>query len=190
MIQALAKLVMRSPLFLRFLALLLGLAPQAICRAESFDAIEIVGTARFRDRVHEALALLKMKDASAFEIVTAYVKRIEEGKHSGMWAYKEPPTYQMSDATAYHSVTWCAATIAHDSYHSKLYHDYKKSHAGLVPDEIWTGRSAEQQCMKHQLAVMEHIGASKPEIDWAKRQADGHYVKDKEAWQDHEKHNW
>jgi len=37
-----------------------------------------------------------------------------------------------------------------------------------VPDDVWTGTAAEQQCMKHQLAVMEHIGATKGEIDYAK----------------------
>jgi hypothetical protein len=107
-----------------------------------------------------------------------------------MCAYKDPPTYEMSDTTAFYSVTWCAATIAHDSYHSKLYHDYRKEHAGSVPSEVWTGRPAERLCMKHQLAVMEHIGASKPEIDWAKQQADGHYVKDNEDWNDYQKRDW
>jgi hypothetical protein len=79
------------------------------------------------------------------------------------------------------AVTWCAATIAHDSFHSKLYHDYLKAH-GQVPDDVWTGIAAEQQCMKHQLAVMEHIGAAKSEIDYAKTQADGHYANEKRTW--------
>jgi hypothetical protein len=41
--------------------------------------------------------------------------------------------------------------------------------------------------MKHQLLVMEQIGASTWEIDYAKTQADGHYVKDNEKWQDYKK---
>jgi hypothetical protein len=91
---------------------------------------------------------------------------------------------------AYYSVTWCASTIAHDSFHSKLYHDYQKTHFGLVPPEAWTGVAAEQQCMKHQLSVMEQIRAPKLEIDHAKQQADGHYVKDKENWEDYQKRSW
>ena len=178
------------PRRLKLLALLLCLV-WASCRgAETVDQIEIAGSARYCNQVREALLLLKARDADAYTIVTTYVKRIEESEHSGMAAYSDPPTYEMSDATAYYSVTWCAATIAHDSYHSKLYHDYLKEHAGPVPDEIWTGRAAERQCMKHQLAVMEHVGATKPEIDWAKKQADGNYVKDNEDWKDYEKRNW
>ena len=180
---------MRTHRCLIILALLSGLALPS-CRAGTPDEIEIVGSARFRNQVHDALFLLKTRDADAYAIVTTYVNRIEEGKRSGMWAYKVPPTYEMSDTTAYYSLTWCASTIAHDSFHSKLYHDYQKSHVGPVPAEAWTGTAAEKQCMKHQLSVMEHVGATRPEIDWAKRQADGHYVKDKEDWQDYQKRNW
>ena len=104
-----------------------------------------------------------------------------------MWAYKTPPTYEIADSTAFYSLTWCAATIAHDSFHSKLYHDHHKTHGGHVPDSVWTGREAEKQCMKHQLLVMEHIGASKWEIDHAKTQQDGHYAKDNETWEEYNK---
>jgi hypothetical protein len=37
---------------------------------------------------------------------------------------------------------------------------------------------------------MERIGASRREIDHAKTQADGRYVKDNETWKDYEKRNW
>ena len=102
-----------------------------------------------------------------------------------MWAFKTPPTYEMTDSNALYSRTWCAATIAHDSFHSKLYHDYQKAHGSEVPDAVWTGTAAERQCMKHQLAVMERIGATMQEIDYAKKMADGHYVKDNETWKDY-----
>ncbi|MGD0090508.1 MAG: hypothetical protein ABSE73_11365 [Planctomycetota bacterium] len=146
-----------------------------------------MGSERFRDQVRQALLLLKGKDPDAYTIVTNYIGRIQEGERSGMWAYKTPPTYEMTGTTAFYSLTWCAATIAHDSFHSKLYHDYQKAHDGKVPDAVWTGKEAEQQCMKHQLAVMERIGATKWEIDYAKKQADGHYVKDNESWADYKK---
>ncbi len=183
-----------SPLCL--LALLLGLiflASRLFAdsdRAESFDGIQIAGSARYCDQVREALQLLKNRDASDYAIVTTYVKRIEEGPHSGMWAYRDPPTFEMSDVSAFSSVTWCAADIAHDSYHSKLYHDYRNAHGGYVPDDVWKGREAEQKCMKHQLAAMERIKAPQPEMDWARQNADGHYVKDNEDWQDFEKNDW
>jgi hypothetical protein len=107
-----------------------------------------------------------------------------------MWAYRTPPTFEMSDRTAFYSVTWAAATIAHDSFHSKLYHDYRKAHGGSVPDAVWTGTAAEQQCMQHQLEVMARIGATQWEIGHAKRQAGGHYVKDGETWNEYQQRKW
>ena len=99
----------------------------------------------------------------------------------------------MNDATAFYSLTWCAATIAHDSFHSKLYHDYQKTHKGkanTVPDSVWTGTAAEKLCMSHQISVMQRLGAPQREIDYAKTQSDGHYVKDHETWDDYKKRKW
>ncbi len=139
-----------------FLALALFLA---CSHAEAADP-EIVGSSQFSNQVHQALLLLRSRDTNAYAIVTNYVGRIQQGERSGMWAYNTPPTYVMADPTTFVSVTWCAATIAHDSFHSKLYHDYLKTHRGDVPANVWTGIEAEKQCMKHQLLVMERIGAS------------------------------
>ena len=137
---------------------------------------EIKGTEQFIDQVQKALRLLKERDADAYAIVTEYVGRIQENELSGMDPLATPPTYYMSDITAFSSVTWCAATIAHDSFHSKLYHEYRRTHNGPVPSAIWKGRVAEQQCCNHQLVVMDHIGASSEEIDHARQLADGHFV--------------
>jgi hypothetical protein len=152
--------------------------------------LEIVGSARFGSQVRQALHLLKVRDPDAYAMVTGYIGRIQEGERSGMWAYKTPPTFEVNDATAFYSVTWCAATMAHDSFHSKLYHDYQKAHGGAVPDAVWTGNAAERQCMSHQLAVMQRIGAPSKEIAYAKKQSDGHYVQDHETWQDYKKRKW
>jgi len=152
--------------------------------------LEIMGSVPFSNQVHQAMALLKAQDAEAYAIVTNYVGRIREGEPSGMWAYSTPPTYQMSDTNAFYSVTWCAATIAHDSFHSKLYHDYHPKAGRGVPDAAWTGTEAERRCMKHQLGVMRRIGAPRGELEHARRQADGHYVKDGETWQDYRSRKW
>ena len=151
---------------------------------------EIVGSSRFCAQVHDALRLLKERDADAYAIVTKYVGRIQEGQRSGMWAYKTPPTYEMSDNTAFYSLTWCAATIAHDSFHSKLYHDYRNANHVPVPDAVWTGKTAEGQCMKHQVAVMKRIGASSSEIDHAQAHLSGDYVQNNETWADYHKRKW
>src|SRR5258708_320212 len=177
---------MRKPRYNCISTLLLALALSATCHSARASEPEIIGSARFTNQVHQALLLLKARDPDAYAILTNFVGRIQEGERSGMWAYQTPPTYEMADATAFYSVTWCAATIAHDSFHSKLYHDYRKAH-GHVPDDVWTGIAAEQQCMKHQIAVMEHIGASKGEIDYARTHADGHYANEHRTWSDYTK---
>lgn len=168
-------------------AVLLALACSRTRNGPSVSEPEIVGSARFSNQVHQAMLLLQMRDPDAYAIVTNYVGRIQEGERDGMWAYKTPPTYEMTDATAFYSLTWCAATMAHDSFHSKLYHDYKGAHDQEVPDAVWTGTAAEQECMKHQLEVMERIKATTWEKNYAKKQADGHYVKDHETWDDYNK---
>ena len=169
------------------LFLLIFLPPSANARP---SAPPILGSARFTAQVHQALALLKAKDQNAYAIVTHYVGRIQEGPHSGMWAYKTPPIYEMSDTTAFSSLTWCSATIAHDSFHSKLYHDYLRKHGKPVPDVVWTGTKAEQECMSHQVAVMERIQAPQREIAYAKKQAGGNYVPNNETWAHYKKRNW
>jgi hypothetical protein len=181
----------------RFICIPVGLADLLMALLAIFNSnstrageMEIVGSERFSNQVSQAVLLLKTRDTNAYAILTNYVGRIQQGEHSGMWAYRAPPTFEMNDATAFYSVTWCAAVIAHDSFHSKLYHEYQNAHPGAVPDDVWTGTAAEQQCMKHQLAAMEHIGASKFEIDYAHKQADGHYVKNNETWEDYKKRSW
>ncbi len=151
---------------------------------------EVRGSERFQEQVRRALRLLQERDRDAYAIVTRHIGRIQEAERSGMWAQRTPPTFDLSGVTAFYSVTWCAAAIAHDSFHSKLYHDYRKEHGGEVPLDAWTGTAAEQQCMKHQLAVMERIGAPEREIEHARKMADGHFVKDNKDWEEYRKRSW
>jgi hypothetical protein len=149
--------------------------------------VEIAGSVTFTNQVITALTLLTEKAPEAYEVVTNYVKRIEQGERSGMWAYKKPPTYEMSDKTTFYSLTWCAATIAHDSFHSKLYHDYPSTPGKTVPDSAWTGTDAEKKCMEHQLNVMTLIGSPTNELTYAKQQLKGMFVADKETWDSYKK---
>jgi hypothetical protein len=181
---------MKKPRFIFILTVSLAFGFSLVHDRANAAGPEIIGSMQYSNQVRQALLLLEARDTNAYAIVTNYIGQIKEGEHSGMEAYLTPPVYEMSDRTAFYSLTWCAATIAHDSFHSKLYHDYQKAHGDPVPDEIWTGRAAEQKCMKHQLAVMECIGATQNEMDWAKKQADGHYVKDNENWSDFNNRKW
>ncbi|PWU19552.1 MAG: hypothetical protein C5B50_06200 [Verrucomicrobia bacterium] len=134
-----------------------------------FETIEIRGSTRFYSQVTKALLLLRTKSPRAFATVTNNIGRIEEAKKSGMAAYETPPTFELADPSAFYSVTWCAIAIAHDSLHSKMYHDYLREHPGQrVPDLIWTGEQAEKQCCDYELGVAIEIGAPPYEIQWAK----------------------
>lgn len=137
--------------------------------------IEVIGDQEFIRQVEAALTLLEDKDPEAFSIVKNYIGRIEQGEHSGMWAYKDPPTFELANRSAFYSITWCAGIIAHDSYHSKLYHDYKSTHLRSVPDDVWTGVEAERQCIAYQLNIAIKIGSPQHEIDYIKTLDGTHY---------------
>lgn len=132
--------------------------------ARSFE-IDIEGSPEYRKQVGQALNLLKNKAPNAYQIVKKYVGKILQNKRSGMAAFENPPTYKMSDRTAFYSLTWCAGTIAHDSYHSKLYHDYREKKGEPVPYEIWAGFEAEKKCIKHQMETLMLIEAPLHEIN-------------------------
>ena len=125
---------------------------------------EIIGSPAFKHHVEQALGLLKAKAPEQAQTVNDYVGRIEQSEHTGMAAFKTPPTIQMNDRTASYSVTWAAGAIAHESFHAKLYLDYKKR-GGAVPASIWTGQDAENQCMTYQLQVLKIIIAPTNEIE-------------------------
>ena len=134
------------------------------------DGLEIQGTATFEQQVVAALTLLKTKSPRAYHVVTTHIGLIKQAKHTGMAVYATPPTFALNGRTAFYSVTWCAAGIAHDAFHAKLYHDYLQQHPGhaLVPDDVWTGEAAERRCLRHQTRVLKDIGASFEVIRWSR----------------------
>jgi hypothetical protein len=131
------------------------------------NEIEIKGDNIFTENTTKALELLNSKSKEKYDVVLNYVKRISQAKSSGMAAYEAVPTFYVGNATSIASTTWYASAIAHDSYHSKLYHDYKRI-KGSVPDKIWTGYDAEMKCLEYQIITLEEIDAPKIEVDYAK----------------------
>jgi hypothetical protein len=125
----------------------------------NFEGIEIRGASPFVAQVENSLRLLRDKSPDAFALTQRYMKRIDESRHSGMWAYDEPPTFDLAPKTAFYSISWCAGAIAHDMYHSKLYHEYIDAHGEPVPDDAWCGQSRELECNAFQLRVLKEIGA-------------------------------
>lgn len=154
---------------------------------------KVTGTAQVLAQVEAALILLKEKAPDVHALIQKNVAIIAEGKRSGMWAYKSPPTYEISNTSALYSISWCAGTIAHDAYHSKLYHDYLNAKGAPVPDEVWTGTDAERLCIAFQLSVLRKIGAPKHEIEYCIKLNGKHYDVNRDGkydWDDYFKRKW
>ena len=134
------------------------------------DGLEIQGTATFEKQVIAALTLLKTKSPEAYHLVTTHIGLIKQAQRTGMAAYATPPTFELSGRTAFYSLTWCAASIAHDAFHAKLYHDYLQQHPGhaFVPNAVWMGEAAERHCLRHQTRVLKDLGAEVEEIRWSR----------------------
>ncbi|MGA2506363.1 MAG: hypothetical protein ABSF80_02690 [Chitinispirillaceae bacterium] len=157
------------------------------------NEIIIIGSTEFKRQITKALTLLCEKAPKEYQVVKTYIGKIEENERSGMFAYKNPPTYQMSLKTSNYSVTWCASTIAHDSFHSKLYLDYKRKYGEPVPDTIWIGIKAEKKCISFQIKVLRQIGAPQNEIDYSSSLDGTYYDVNKDGkydWDDYKLRNW
>lgn len=183
---------MRRRKFVVVLLLPLALLTMSFITDVFGKEIEITGSVEFQDQIHRALNLLRSKAPDQYDTVLKYIGKIEQGDKSAMWAYENPPTFQMADLTAFYSLTWCASSIVHDSLHSKLYHDYKDNR-GPIPAMVWTGKAAEKKCLKYQVATLKKIGAPKSEIDYCRhskptysdRNSDGKY-----NWDDYRQITW
>ena len=70
-----------------------------------YGSVLIAGSPEFVEQTHRALALLEAKAPEAYRKIQTYVGIIEQGQHSGMWAWEEPPRYEVGDPTAFYSFT-------------------------------------------------------------------------------------
>jgi len=160
----------------------------------NYGEIEIRGDARFTAQTRAALMLLDQKDPDAFKKIQTYVGIIEQGMHSGMWAWETPPRYEVGDATAFFSVTWYASTIAHDATHSELYAQYQAAHPGEpVPEDAYGGVEMERFCIKYQTEVAKRIGAPQSEMDYLSTLDGTHCDLDLDGdcdWDDYQNRDW
>ncbi len=115
-----------------------------------FYGVTVFGSKSFIEQVERSLGLLREKSPDAFKLTQRYAPRIEQNSRSGMRAYDDPPTFNLSQKIASYSDTWCAGSIAHDAYHSSLYHEYLAKHGEPVPDDAWSGQAKELECIRYQ----------------------------------------
>jgi hypothetical protein len=162
-------------------------------RESNFYGVQIYGDPQFIEQVEVSLRLLKEKSPDASKLIQRYAPRIEQSNRSGMRAYDDPPTFDLSQKTASCSDSWCAGSIAHDTYHSKLYHEYHDAHEGPVPDEAWSGQAKELECIHYQANVLRDIGAPPSEITYVDQLDGSHFDLNgdgKATWIDYWLRDW
>lgn len=130
--------------------------------------IEIIGEGDCISKTNQALHLLRNQAKIHYDTIVTYVGIIEcTESQSGMHVRENPPRYQVGKATVDAGTIWYAGTIAHDACHSKQYHDYLFENPSInVPSEVYTGRSAEAQCLDVQYDVLSKIGATQETLDY------------------------
>ena len=162
-------------------------------RSEIIDGIEVRGTARFRLRTHESLG--RLRPTPEFELIQGHLGVIQQGKRSGMKAWRKKPTFVVGRRTWQHSVLWYAGAIAHDAYHAKLYLDAKRQHRGMKPDaDAWTGVEPEKQCLSFQRQVLERLDADAATLAYVEEcfnhpTYQGHH-RGWKSWLDYLKRRW
>jgi hypothetical protein len=168
---------------------------EKVCSLIFDETTTIVGTEAFVDHVRRALTLLQNKSPSGYPVVKKYIGRIREGTTSGMYAYYNPPTFQMSAKEALlnesnkdYALQWCASAIAHDAFHSKKYRDYQEarghfpsSYHRYPPIYVWTGRAVERQCIAFQRKICREIGAHRTIREYLAK-CDGRYCEAPRNW--------
>lgn len=152
-------------------------SPQPIPIPAFTSSIEIRGDTACQSSTLTALQLLSLNASTHYTTATKYISVIEcIAQGSGMYAYENPPRYVVGDATRNAGTAWYASTIAHDSGHSKLYHDYLSAHPGqTVPEDVWTGEAAERTCLEAQYDALAKIGGTQSQLDYVKNIIDSQY---------------
>ena len=139
--------------------------------------ITIVGDTDCVSLTREALDLLRESAEDHHDVVVNYVGVIQCAESgSGMYAWEDPPRFQVGRATMEAGAVWYAGSIAHDACHARLYQDYALSHpSSPVPDGVWTGETAEAQCLDVQYEALGQMGASQDTLDYVKAAIDTGY---------------
>ncbi|MBD2137658.1 hypothetical protein H6F32_08680 [Anabaena sp. FACHB-1237] len=156
---------------------------------------EIVGNQEFIQKTTAALQLLQLYAPKDLRFIRQYVGRIKQAEKSGMVAYVNPPTFELS-AVSMVSKTWTASIIAHDAYHSYLYQYYLRQYKprGMkVPYDLWGGFEAERKCIKYQMGVLKKVRGPAHEIEHLSKQDGTHGDVNKDGvldWRDYELRNW
>jgi len=132
--------------------------------------IKIEGCDYFKVNTLKALHLIKNKLPEEYNAVLNYINKIKQGNNSQWFENNLINKIFSFGELTYSSLIECyASSIVHDSYHSKLYHDYCKTYGTTnVPYNVYGGENGEYACLEYQISFLEKINAEKSLIDQAK----------------------
>lgn len=129
---------------------------------ETIDKIIIDGSPEFIEKTKNALKLLS---DTSFPSIKYYLGRITQAEYSGMRAWEKIPTFQVGETTWKSPTEWYASTIAHDAYHSFLYHDYDERYEKIsVTPQAWKGAKMEKKCLEFQHKILKELNANEEDI--------------------------
>jgi hypothetical protein len=139
--------------------------------------IQIVGDTECKSNTNKALNVLKSEASVHYSVVINNVGVIECSESgSGMYVWEDPPRYKVGKATMNAGTIWYAGTIAHDACHSKQYHDYLFDNPiSSVPSNVYSGKSAEAQCLDAQYDSLVSLGASQSNLNYVKNIINSEY---------------
>jgi len=132
--------------------------------------IIIEGNKYFENKTLEALYLIELKSSEKYNIVSKYIRKIQQGENS-KWVLNNliNKTFKFGEQVYSSYKEFYAQSIVHDSYHSKLYYDYIENHGvNYVPDNIYSGEKAEWACLEYAISFLEEIRAPQHLINHVK----------------------
>ena len=136
--------------------------------------LKIIGPPHFKERVNNALKLLKEKAPHDYECVMYFIDRIECGKSLRSFIKVKTRTLILSESPkkSKFDPALTAGTLVHEACHSELYHK------GLP----YGDRLGEAICLKHELVTLFTLGAplflikgkaKAMELEWWKKFPEG-----------------
>ena len=133
--------------------------------------IEIIGDELFVKKTEMSLRFIEEKSPEHYAIVTNYISIIKSSEKSGMAANADRPTFLVGPRIAKANIISTlglkdyGSSIVHDAYHSKLYNDYRLKFGLPVPDNVWTGREAENACLDIQIDFLKKAGTHQRSLE-------------------------
>jgi len=111
------------------------------------DNIEIQGDKNFVNKTKSALILLSR--SKTFQEIKKYLGKIKQipADKFQMAPWEKPPTCEVGANTIF-SIKLYAAGLAHEAYHSYLYHN----------NQEYAGKNAEEKCVSTEIKVLEELG--------------------------------